>query len=396
MRYIKKFGTHGLLLSLPVLFGSAAVADTDLSAIDSVVQKTAQSTMRQYNIPGLAIAVTVNGQQRFYNYGVASKQTQQKVTRNTLFELGSVSKTLTATLATYAQANGLLSLTDTPGKYLPALKDSALDKTTLINLGTHTAGGFPLQLPDEVHTAAQLIDYFKHWRPTYAPGTGRSYANPSIGLLGMVVANSMKMPFAQAMEQQLFPGLGMPGSYINVPKSKLSLYAQGYDKNDAPVRLNPGVLADEAYGVKSSAKDLLRFVEVNLNLTATEAKLRQATLDTHIGYYTVGAMTQDLIWEQYSYPTALNTLIEGNSNAMLSQNNAVAEIKPPLPPQPSVLINKTGSTNGFGTYVVFVPEKKFGIVLLANKNYPNEARVRLAYGILEKLECCSGKPLPRF
>ena len=57
-----------------------------------------------------------------------------------------------------------------------------------------------------------------------------------------------------------------------------------------------------------------------------------------------------------------------------------------VPPQQAVWINKTGSTNGFAAYVAFVPAKKIGIVVLANKNVPIAPRVRLAYEILEKLE----------
>jgi len=83
-------------------------------------------------------------------------------------------------------------------------------------------------------------------------------------------------------------------------------------------------------------------------------------------------MTQDLIWEQYSCPAASKELLWGNSAEVSYKANAAEKIDPPSPPTDDVLINKTGSTNGFGTYVAFVPAKKTGVVLLANKRYPNE------------------------
>ncbi|MEK1907538.1 MAG: class C beta-lactamase [Pseudomonas sp.] len=363
-----------------------ARAESNPAAIDTLVHSAAAEVMQQQGIPGLAIAITAQGRQRFYNYGVASRQTGQPISSDTLFEIGSVSKTFTATLAAYAQAKGQLSLDDKVGNYLPELQGSPFAEVTLINLATHSAGGFPLQVPDAVHNTAQLMAYLKAWQPQYAPGTQRTYANPSIGMLGVIAARSLRMPYVAALEQRLFPALAMPNTYLQVPVDKQSLYAQGYNKANEPVRLNPGVLADEAYGVKTSARDLLRFVEANLGRRELEPALKQALSATRTGYFRLGAMTQDLVWEQYGYPVALDALLQGNSNQVAYQSHAVRKLQPPLPVQEAVWVNKTGSTNGFGAYVAFVPAKQIGIVLLANRNYPNEDRVRLAYRILSALE----------
>ena len=96
-------------------------------------------------------------------------------------------------------------------------------------------------------------------------------------------------------------------------------------------------------------------------------------------------MTQDLVWEQYPYPVTLAALVEGNSNAMAYDTQPVEAFNPPLAQRADSWINKTGSTNGFGGYIAFVPAKKQAVVILANKNYPNEARVKLAHALFEAL-----------
>ncbi|XXE60757.1 beta-lactamase [Pseudomonas sp. R1-18] len=374
---------------------SGVALATDVSAasdsgLEATVQEAAQAVMQQNDIPGMSIAITEHGRQRFYNFGVASRATGQPVTADTLFELGSISKTLTASLATWAQAQGQLSLTANIQSYLPQLQDSRLGKLPVYHLATHTAGGFPLQLPETVRDNDELIAWFKAWQPQYLPGTHRSYANPSIGLLGMIAAKSLKLPFEQAMERRLFPALGMSNTWLDVPGDRLSTYAQGYDKTGAPVRLNPGVLAAKAYGVKSASRDLLRFVEANLGAADVEPLLGRALEDTRTGYFEVGAMTQDLIWEQYNQPVQLDDLLKGNSASMVLDTHPVVALKP-AGAQRNVWVNKTGSTNGFGGYVAFLPEQRLGIVILANKNYPNAERVKLAYRILSEMGCCSAR-----
>ena len=71
---------------------------------------------------------------------------------------------------------------------------------------------------------------------------------------------------------------------------------------------------------------------------------------------------------------------------MILEPNPATKLDQPLRPQEDVLINKTGSTNGFSTYVAFVPAKKLAVVLLANRRYPIAARVTTAKEILTRLE----------
>ncbi|MBW9079537.1 beta-lactamase [Rhizobium pusense] len=369
---------------LSAILLTPALAD-DEARLKAITDAAIKPIMEKNGIPGLAVGISVDGESYIFTYGVMSKSTGQPVTAETLFELGSISKTFTAILATYAEANGHLSLSGRVKDYLPGMKGTAFGDVTLTHLGTHTAGGFPLQVPDNVKTETQLLAYLKGWKPSYGAGTHRTYANPSIGMLGYITAKAMGQGYDAAMQDTLFPALGLKDTFTVVPQAKLANYAQGYTRNDEPARLTPGILSSEAYGVRSTATDMIRFVNANLGLEKPDGKIRRAIASTHTGYFAVGAMTQDLVWEQYARPVALKTLVQSNSGALL-KTVPVQEIAPPLKPGRDVFINKTGSTNGFGAYVAFIPQRKLGIVILANKNYPNEDRVTAAVEILTAVD----------
>ncbi len=370
------------LISTSLFTQAFAADDARLKAITDAAIKP---VMEKNGIPGLAVGISVDGENHVFTYGVMSKTTGQPVTPQTIFELGSISKTFTVTLSTYAETQGKLSLSGKVDDYLPSMKGKPFGDVTLMHLGTHTAGGFPLQVPDNVKTEPQLLAYLKAWKPAYKAGTHRTYANPSIGMLGYVTAKAMGQSYDSAMQDVLFPALGLKNTFTVVPKAKMADYAQGYKRTGEPARMTPAILSSEAYGVRSTATDMIRFVNANMGLEKLDGKLQQAIANTHTGYFSVGAMTQDMIWEQYAYPAALKTLIETNSGALL-KTVPVSEISPPMKPRGDVFINKTGSTNGFGAYVAFIPEQKLGIVILANKNYPNEDRVAVAYEILNGLK----------
>jgi beta-lactamase class C len=375
-----KFIALACLSLLPLTAGAV-----DASAVRAAVDRAIQPLMAQHDVPGMAVAVTVDGQALFFSYGEASKQEHKPVTENTLFELGSVSKTITATLACYAQGLGKLSFADHPGQYIPQLKGTPIDRASVLELGTYTPGGLPQQFPEEVQTDGQMLAYFRAWQPDAAPGQIRRYSNPSLGLFGHVTARSLGVGFADVVEDRLFPALGLKHSHIRVPAGAMADYAWGYDKTNQSVRVRPDVFDAETYGVKASATDMIRFVQLNIDASGLPEPMRRAIDCTHTGYFRIGDTVQGLGWEQYRAPVTLAALQAGNSTKMSAEPNPAVRLEPPQAPPPGTLFNKTGATRGFGAYVLFVPERRVGIVMLANKNYPNAARVEAAYSILGQL-----------
>ena len=158
-----------------------------------------------------------------------------------------------------------MRLDDRASQHWPALQGSRFDGISLLDLATYTAGGLPLQFPDSVQKdQAQIRDYYRQWQPTYAPGSQRRYSNPSIGLFGYLAARNLGQPFERLMEQQVFRHWASNRPTSTCPGGAGAV-RQGYGKDDRPLRVGPGPLDAEGYGVKTSAADLLRFVDANLH-----------------------------------------------------------------------------------------------------------------------------------
>ncbi len=378
----------GFLSGAAVIPASGALAAGKLNDDDlrRIVDETVRPLMAEQKIPGMGVAIAIDGKSHFFGYGVASKDSGQKVDENTLFEIGSISKTFTATLGGYGLATGAFSLSDPATRWAPELKDSSFDRITMLDLGTYTPGGLLLQFPDAVTDDSSMLAYFKKWKPDYPAGTQRRYSNPSIGLFGYLAARSMGQPFDVLMEQKLLPAFGLKNTFVHVPESRMKNYAYGYTKTDTPTRVSAGTLDAEAYGIKTTAPDLLRFVALNIDSSPLAPEFQKAVAATHTGYYRVGANNQGLGWEIYAYPVTLDTLLAGNSSDMARKSHKIEKFDPPHAPSADMFINKTGSTNGFGAYAAFVPAKQAGIVLLANRNYPNDERIKAAYRILQAID----------
>jgi len=353
-------------------------------AMQRIADAAIQPMMADNDVPGVAVGITVSGKQFVFSYGVADKATGRKVTASTVFEIGSLSKTFTATLGADALVEGKLSLADPASNYLPALRGSALDRVTLLELATFTAGGLPLQFPDAVTNDSQMLAYFTGWKGDFSPGAQRLYSNPSIGLFGYLAAKSLGASFNDLMQHEIVGGLGLRHTFLKVPPAEMGNYAFGYTKDNRPIRVAPGVFDAEAYGIKSTVGDMLRFVDANMGAVPVDPTLGRAIAATHVAYYQVGPLLQGMGWEQVRYPTTLDSLLAANSSDMAYQPHPATALASGTAPT-DVLLNKTGSTNGFGAYAAFLPGQKLGVVILANKNVPIPARVKAAYAILSAL-----------
>ncbi|AWP32899.1 MULTISPECIES: class C beta-lactamase [Pantoea] len=378
---MKKSVFYFALLSLSA---SCVAADLSSQQVTSLVKAAIEPLMEQQAIPGMSVAVLYKGRAQFVNLGVADLASGRQVTENTLFELGSVSKTFTGTLAGILIRNGDIRLNDPVQKYWPQLTGEQWRPVRMLHLATYTAGGLPLQLPDEVTDQTSLLRFYQEWQPKASPGTLRQYSNASIGLFGSLM---VKGDYEQAMARNVFQPLRLTRTYITVPPSMMLDYAWGYKKGQ-PVRVSPGMLDAEAYGVKSTARDMLTFMQANVDpnrLSSGNTVLRNAIRTAQSRYFKIGSFWQGLGWEIYDLPATADTIISDSDNGVALQPRPATLLNPVGPSLNASWVHKTGATNGFGAYIAFIPEQNSGIVMLANKNYPNPLRIKAAWQILQAL-----------
>ena len=182
-----------------------------------------------------------------------------------------------------------MRLDDRASQHWPALQGSRFDGISLLDLATYTARRLAAAVPrlgaEGPGTDPRLLP---RWQPTYAPGSQRLYSNPSIGLFGYLAAQPGQ-PFERSWSSKCFPALGLEQTHLDVPEAALAQYARGYGKDDRPLRVGPGPLDAEGYGVKTSAADLLRaFVDANLHPERLDRPWAQA-LDAPIAVTTRSA-----------------------------------------------------------------------------------------------------------
>lgn len=306
------------------------------------IEDTVKSHMEREKIPGLSLAVVDRGKLKIYSFGVADPQTKRYVDENTLFEIASITKVFTGTAVALEVLDKQMAL-DVPAiNYLPSLKGvpvADFKGVTLAMLLTHTAS-LPRVPPPlkqgRKYSPQQIMHYLAGWHAPYPLGTKYVYSNLSFGVAGFALEGAMGVPLIDIYRRLILNPLGMSHTTIALSPAEHALLAKGITKGGKTVGRTPLNQWPAAGALISSGGDMAKFLMANLGLLGP-TKLIEAMRWAQKGRFDVGNGLQlGLGWQ--------NRLVNGIRR-----------------------VDKNGGLPGFSSYIGFFPDKKIGVVILANR-----------------------------
>lgn len=348
-----------------------------------IVAKEIESFMREYDVPGVAVELYVDGKPYAYYFGMADKKRKKPVVSKTIFELGSLTKLYTTFLLADAVDSAKLQLNDSITAFLPQLP-AAYQDITFLNLATHTAG-LPVNAPESIDTDKKLVPYLQEWAPETAVGTERLYSNLGIRVLGLAIEKVEKKDLNTLYIQKIFNRLQMQPLGLRVPKSYRPYYAQGYNADGNSVPALQDAFSTAAGGAKATASDMQHFLAAAIGLQGTPDRLLYPIRLTQAPYVVLPDFNQGLGWDVHSITedNIPDLLAVTDENYLNEQKIISIDDKPIF--NKNDLIDKTGATDGFRSYIAVIPGEKSGIVILANKNVLGKPIVLAGRAILFKL-----------
>lgn len=213
---------------------------------------------------GLSIGVLKHGTKRVFAYGTASP--------DSIFEIGSVTKTFTALLLSQMVQQGKVRLDEPLRDLLPAgtVSRPAGPEIRLLDLATHRSGlpSWPDNLtpanPANYHVA-DLYGYIAKRGVAKPRNTHSRYSNLGFGLLGQALANRGGVPYPDLVRREITEPFGMIDTAVKLSSEQDSRFIQGYNARHhpaGPLRLD--ALAG-AGAIRSTAGDMLTYLDAQLH-----------------------------------------------------------------------------------------------------------------------------------
>jgi D-alanyl-D-alanine carboxypeptidase len=244
------------LLAAPFATRAFGQAGSLPAAALSAIADYAEAHRRQFTLPGMTVGVSLpDGRSTVLNFGYSDLQARTPIGGDTLFQIGSITKSMTALLVHQFAAQNAFGLKDRIGTILPEVPLPAGNTITVQQLLDHVSG-----LPD----MAPLFPPGGLWTG-YVPGSHWTYSNTGYELLGRLVEHAGSKPLAQLFQERIFTPLGMRRTRGAIVAADRSLYAQGYGaaQDDVPfvwgTQLAPSDWVDFNSGggcVASTAEDM--------------------------------------------------------------------------------------------------------------------------------------------
>jgi len=247
---------------------------TNAAADFSLLGEQVAAAMERYHVPGVAVGVIHEGRDYTAGFGVTNVNHPLEVTPDTLFQVGSTTKTVTATATMRLIERGLLDL-DTPLRaYLPELRladEEVAARVTLRHLFTHTAGweGDYFDDTGAGDDALAIIVPRMAALAQLAPlGALFSYNNAGFYLAGRVIERVTGQTCEAAIQELVLDPLGMARSFFFAEDVITDRVAVGHRvEEDRPVAQREWALARAAHpagGLISSVEDQLRYAHFHM------------------------------------------------------------------------------------------------------------------------------------
>ncbi|PTU29357.1 penicillin-binding protein [Bacillus subtilis] len=243
--------------------------------IESFADPLFEEKMKKYNVNGSSFVVVHDGKVVVNKgYGYADKEKKIPVTKDTVFQIASVSKTFTALAVMQQVDKGKLKLDQDVQKYLGGLKipNQTGKPLTLFDMLTYTSGvDFPdltnITGPEYINNNIPMKEFFSKHMPTVIrpPGEAYTYDNVSFVLAGLAVENVTSTSFSKYMEKNIFKPLNMKSTSMSFTPDLLERMATHYGPTGDPIPTSGSGLRDTPQGgILSTAEDMSKYMIMQL------------------------------------------------------------------------------------------------------------------------------------
>lgn len=341
-----------LLMSLLLSFGCGSHPVRQLpeaTNFDQAINFFGETYITHGPVAGAVVGIVRDGKRQVYAFGTKDRSTDAKPDEYTLFEIGSVTKTFTATLLAQMIIEGECRAEDQVKTYLPDLVIPEFENTpiTLLDLVTHTSGlprmpsnvGFymlkDMDNPYATYPISELYNWISKYKPKKVPGNSFEYSNLGFGLLGHLLGKINHSDYKQSLQQRVLLPLKMNHTTLSLTDSQRQNLALPYSNEDLVSNWDFTDAFSGAGAIKSSLSDMFFYLEAQMGITQTP--IDSAITLTHIPQRPDGQSGQvGMGW-------MIRTSKEGKTT-----------------------IWHNGATGGYQSFAGFVPEDTIGIVILMN------------------------------